>query len=406
MKSTEFLTDYIIGIYEKQGNFNKISSTPVYSTLYRRINANKKQGEPKESVVDYVYKIIGFPATEHVSPDMVHTLVAHCLKYKTIDNLKEVDSYVYKKYKMLVAECEKENLTEMDLLKELNLDSYKGKPVGVSSRYNNTKVADALFPLYAQIIQQDQNMASNLKSYFTKYMIFDFKNMKVVAPDMASKLLRMLPPYGGVNENMKADIVMYKGKWYTKEPYTESTETLIANILHMCFRVKPHGPLNASEKYLLDMYYLTYGNFRYMYRRNIALYKNLLYIALELDISIKELLETQGYAYNALTYSSVDYTAKGQFIEARIANIPSYETITMDRKMYAFLYDSESLTDITIDNIKVGAQSDNAIYRAVAYGKQSPLKGKLVASIYHSAQYINFKDGNLLNISAANTEPA
>lgn len=407
MKSTEFLTDYIIGVYEKQGNFNNISSSKVYGTLYRRINSDKKKGEPKESVVDYVYSQIGYESIGIVSPDMVHALTAHCYYYKTISNLKSIDVYMYKKYMALVKEYEDNDASELDLLRDLNLEEYYDKPVGITARENNNKVTAALFSLYAQVLQQDPLVINELSTYFMKNKVFNLDNMKTTNTALFTKLMNMIPNYGGCNKSIKADIIMYKGMWYTKEPFTCTKQELLEDMLYMMFRVKPSGSLRAFEKYLLDLYYLRYQNFRYMYRRNPGLYKRLMSISLELRISFKDLLESQGYAYDPLTYSNIDYVARGEFIEARIANVPSNETIIMDRKVYAYLYDTDALPEITIDDLEVDTETgDKVKIRVALFNNQNQLKGKMISSIYHSCQYINFKDGNPLNISSANTEPA
>lgn len=399
-KSIEFLTDYIVGIYETQGNFNNISTNPVYNILYRTINMKKKK-EERESVKEYVYKKIGYDATEHFSADMNHTLTTHCYKYNTIENLKDIDKYIYKKYKAIV-DSVKDTLTEEELLSEINLQEYKGKEVTVSQRYTNNNVINSLYTLYKQILSANPYLVVELREYFDSNRMFNISSMHEKDSKLLDKIYSIFLDYGGVIEDLESDILMVDGKFYTKTPFTESKDQYITNILYMCVGVVPNAPLNASERYLLDMYYNKYGNFRYMYRRSPYLYSILTKIAAELDLSFKELLATQGYNYQALTYSNVDYTSKWNNIEARVSSTESYETITLDRKVYAHLYDTDNLSNIDIINHSVKVADDKEInLRVVAYATGA-LKGCYVASIFTQVDYVSYRDGNTLNISSTN----
>lgn len=400
-KSTEFLTDYIIGTYEAQGNFNNISSSPVYSTLYRRINLNKEPGVEKESIKEYVYKIIGYEATEHFTSDMRHTLTAHCLKYNTIENLKDIDNYIYKKCKTILTNCKNE-LTEEQLLSEIQLAHYKGKEVTTTSRYENNKVINALYTLYKQIIDVDTELLALLKTYFSQTGMFNMVAMRKNKPELAERISAIFLEYGGTIKDSKVDIILSNGLFYTRNTFTENRDTYISNILYMCVGILPIAPLNASERYLIDVYYNKYGNFRYMYRRSPVLYKILMNIAAETDMSFKELLASQGYNHQPLTYSSVDYTAKGDLIEARISSIPTNETIVMDRKVYAYLYDKDDLFNLDIVTLPQDLPNGNTVrLRIVAYAA-GPLKGKYVCSIVKQSDYVTYRDGNTLNISSSN----
>lgn len=404
-KSTEFLTDYIIGTYEAQGNFNNISSSPVYGNLYRRINILRKPGTDKQSVKEYVYKTIGYAATEHFTSDMRHLLTTHCQRYNTIENLKDIDYYIHKKYKTIVNSC-KDTLTEEELLAEIGLEGYKGKEVSITNRYENNKVVNALYTLYKQIIEADIELLTQIKQYFATHKMFNINNMRKVNPELEQRLMETFLDYGGTLQESDIDIVLSNGLFYTKKPFTENKDAFVSNVLYMCIGILPTAPLNASERYLIDVYYAKYGNFRYMYRRSPVLYKILMSIAAEVDMSFKELLATQGYNHQPLTYSSVDYTAKGEHIEARIAGIESNETIIMDRRVYAYLYDNDDLLNLDIVSHPITLRNgEKRNLRIVAYAS-GPLKGKYVSSIVNQVDYVTYLDGNTLNISTNNVRAA
>lgn len=407
IKSKEFISDYIIGIYETQGNFDNISRTKFYNTFYKKINADKTQGDIKESVVDYIYSMIGYEGVDYISPATVYQLTTHCMQYNTISNLKKVDKTLYKKYTELISMYEEDGKKEKDLLDSIGLGHYLDKEVSKSSRANNINLSLALFSLYAPIISNEKDFLMELTRYFNENRVFNIAKMVKEAPYLIKTLSDIIPFYGGeTSMDIESDLIMHKGKWYSKGKYTDTRAVLLENIMYMIFNIKPKAPLTAFEKLSVDNYYRQHGNFRYMYRRNKALYKRLINITLELGISFKELLESQGYAYDALTYSSIDYTSKGNLIEARIASVSSNEVVLMDRKVYAYLYDSGSLLDITIKPFKVKDANGNDLeLRVVSYGNKNELKGKMVATMYNGATHVNYRDGNLLNISSINTIP-
>lgn len=432
-----FMRDYCYSFLIKFGSLKDLNKQNP--TAYKLLGSWKLKENYKNSTLSYAYNLLEDKICNdgvYLDGELRYELNKFLIKYKSLSQLQVLDKTLFNKVSKVATDNDLDFEELLSYEKDNNdrfMDTYLtvtslpkdnrkyNETIYLLSSYINMQLSVELKNLIIDYYNRNKNFltleGNNHQVYNAVYDLLDkyISNMKFINNNKYDAIINnnVLYGYPLIDKNLLNP--------KTEEDMIEKRKQMLYIVQDFLCIIIGCIPRNVLSSMILNMiisYNSNFGNLRYLYDRNPAIYKIVQNYAFSSGYeSIADLLKDEGFEYKHMEYADIDYV-KGMkgLIEVRLPSVEKRvvpinmrrtnidELIYMDRKVFGFLYKDNLLETLRI-KYKIREVNNEKMKIPSVYLTMKTNDG--YKEVDFSIMYLGvdqrvYLDGNPLNISSTN----